>query len=431
MRIKQRTIREEVKFCGVGLHSGKEVTLSLVPAEADNGIIIRRVDCGSHNEIKLGLESVLPPDKHQGRQTTLSNGNVSVQTIEHLLAVLHVFKITNLIIEIDNFELPALDGSALPYAEALKDIVVEQEGFIAPLIVKAPLEIDNGFSTTAVFPSERLRIDYTLSYGDKNLADQFVSVIIDEETFVRELAPARTFCLKHEADMLLAMGYGKGATAQNTLVFENNEPIDNKLRFRDEAARHKITDLLGDVYILGRPVIGHIITAKTGHNQNYVLTKKMGEVSMSEKNIDINNFDINSIMSVMPHRYPFLLIDRVLELEPGKRVVAIKNVTINEPFFQGHFPNHPIMPGVLIVEAMAQAGGIVTMLKEKNPEEKVAYFMSIDKAKFRAPVKPGDQLRFEIDVIKSKGPIGVCDCKAYVDGKLVCSAEVKFMVVDK
>lgn len=440
----QKTLAGEITLSGVGLHTGKDVTVTLKPADEDTGIRFRRTDLLSDNDIRVGIDNVVLADGHSGRQTTIGHGKAIVQTVEHLLASLHVLGITNIIIEVNSAELPALDGSAIEYVNAIKKTgVAKQNKEQSVFSVSEPLSIDFNGNTTTILPADALRITYTLNYNNPALSEQNVTFEVTPEIFTKELAPARTFCLKEEAEALLAAGYGKGANYQNTLVFEDNAPIENTLRFDDEAARHKVIDLIGDLYLLGQPVKGHIITAKTGHAQNFELVKKIyesKEKTMTEKNaktikdsLDFDNldFDINKIMAFMPHRYPFLLVDRVIELDPGKRIVAIKNVTITEPFFQGHFPGHPIMPGVLIVEAMAQAGGIVSMMKEDHPEEKVAYFMSIDKAKFRAPVIPGDQLRFEVNVIKSKGRIGVCDCKAFVEEKLVCSAEVMFTIMDK
>jgi UDP-3-O-[3-hydroxymyristoyl] N-acetylglucosamine deacetylase/3-hydroxyacyl-[acyl-carrier-protein] dehydratase len=437
----QKTIKSEIRIDGIGLHSGNPVHLVLKPSPANTGILFKRVDVPTSLAIKATIENIADPARHAGRQTTLGTGEAYIQTIEHLMAALHACGIDNLLVEIDSSELPALDGSSLPYVQAIEAVgLCDLKEAKAVLEITEPIHIDNGRSTTVVLPSPDFRISYTLSYNDPNLVDQHVSFVITKELYEKELASARTFCLKKEADALVAQGYGKGATPQNTLIFENNAPVDNVLRFPDEAARHKVVDLIGDLYMLGCTIKGHVITSRTGHAQNFALVKKLTELrgkKMNKTVMDVNELrklkqmDIMQVMQVLPHRFPFLLVDRILDLEPGKRIVALKNVTINEPFFQGHFEGHPIMPGVLIVEAMAQAGGIVTMLNEENPGEKVAYFMSIDKAKFRAPVRPGDQMIFEVEVVRSKGPIGVCACKALVEGKVVCSAEVKFTIVDR
>ncbi len=439
---KQKTLKKTISFKGVGLHTGNPVVVMVHPAPANSGIVFKRSDMPDSAEVPATVEYVLSDQEHAGRQTTLGNDKTIFQTIEHLMATFHAFGIDNARVEIDSAELPALDGNALPYVEEFRKVGIEEQDATKDILeVTEPVYLEKDGTSMVVFPSNELRISYTLSYKHPSLSDQFVSFCVDEDIFVKELAPARTFCLKEEADALLKMGYGKGASTQNTLVFDNNIPVENTLFFDDEAARHKVVDLIGDIYLLGCSLKGHIVTCRTGHAQNIELVKKLLPLKKKAQQkkgaadmVGLRNctqMDIDQIMKVLPHRYPFLLIDRVVDLEPGKKIVAIKNVSINEPFFQGHFPGHPIMPGVLIVEALAQAGGIVTMLKEENPEEKVAYFMSIDKAKFRAPVVPGDQLRFEVEVVKSKGPIGVCACKAYVDTKLVCSAEVKFTIVKK
>lgn len=443
---KQKTLREEISIEGIGLHSGTPVHVTIKPAAEDTGIVFKRIDIDPSRGVEAIVANVSDPSTHAGRQTTLAKKGSQFQTIEHLLASLHAFGIDNAVIEIDNRELPALDGSARRYAELIETVGTrEQNGAKDVLVIEEPVYIDNDRATTVVLPAPDFRISYTLSYNHPSLADHYFHCVVDQAFFAKELAPARTFCLKEEADALRAAGYGKGATPKNTLVFENNKPIDNELRFCDEAARHKVVDLIGDLYLLGCPIRGHIITARTGHAQNLQLVKKLTELRVNKRgkkmstqekiSLDeirnLKQLDIMHILRVLPHRYPFLLVDRILELDPGKRIVAIKNVTINEPFFQGHFEGHPIMPGVLIVEAMAQAGGIVTMMREEKPEDKVAYFMSIEKAKFRAPVRPGDQMRFEVDVIKSKGPIGVCACKAFVEEKVVCEAEVMFTIMNR
>ncbi|MBU1862964.1 MAG: UDP-3-O-acyl-N-acetylglucosamine deacetylase [Candidatus Omnitrophica bacterium] len=435
---KQKTLKSSFSIKGVGLHTGKAVTVTAEPAPPGSGIVFKYVDDAETHEVRATVDNIIIG----GRQTALRCGAKQIQTIEHLMASLNAFGITNAIIKIDNSELPALDGSALSYAREIEDVGTQEQAAEQNVVeVTEPVYLETETTSTVVLPHPELRISYTLSYNHPALSDQFVTYTVDEKTFVNELAPARTFCLKEEADALLAQGYGKGANYQNTLVFDDNVPVDNTLRFPDEAARHKVVDLIGDLYLLGCPLKGHIITCRTGHVQNVELVKRLSALKKKATRADnkegvldmINKrqFDINDIQKILPHRYPFLLIDRVISLEPGKRIIAIKNVTINEPFFQGHFEGHPIMPGVLIIEAMAQAGGILTMLKEENQGDKVAYFMSIDKAKFRSPVVPGDQLRFDITMIRAKGRIGICACKAYVEEKLVCEAEVKFTVMDR
>jgi len=438
---KQKTIKESFTISGKGLHTGLSTSVTVKPATENSGIIVQRVNGTTKPQVKAVVDNIFDPALSGGRQTNLICGEHKVQTIEHLLSAFHAFGISNVLVEIDSDELPALDGSSLQYAEAITESgIVEQDAKQECLVIKEPVYVETAETSTVVLPYDGFRISYTLSYGNPALSDQFVMFDVTEETFLNELSPARTFCLKEEAELLQSKGFGKGASYENTLVFEDNQPVNNTLRFPDEAARHKVVDLIGDLYLLGCPLKGHIVTQKTGHAHNIALVQKLRTLiannaeSATDKYADIRSasqLDIHQIMRVLPHRYPFLLVDKIIELIPGKRAVGIKNISVNESVFLGHFPGHPIFPGVLIVEAMAQTGGIVTMMKEKHPEKKVAYFMSIDKVKFRAPVLPGDQLRMEIDVVRSKGPIGVCSCKSYVGEKLVCEGEIKFTTMDK
>ncbi len=438
----QKTIKNDIAIKGVGLHTGKPVELKLKPAPPNTGIVFKRTDVSGSKGICAYVPNVVMPEHGGGRQTLLVEGDAKVQTVEHLMATLCAFEVDNVLIEVNGSELPALDGSALLYAEEIRKSGIQDQKVPQEIFkIKEPVYLENGSTSTVVLPSSDLRISYTLSYNNPALSDQYVTFVINKDTFLNELASARTFCLKEEAEALLSQGFGKGANPQNTLVFENNLPIENKLRFPDEAARHKVVDLIGDLYLLGCPLKGHIITNRTGHKQNFELVKKLYSLKEKTNNkenlrkqsgpiIEGRTLNINQIMEIMPHRYPFLFVDRVLDIEPGKKAIAIKNISFNEKIFLGHFPGHPIFPGVLIIEALAQVGGIVTMNRAEN-RGKLAYFMSIDKAKFRAPVFPGDQMRMEVEVIKSKGKIGICAGKAYVGDKLVCEAEVKFAIMDR
>lgn len=249
------------------------------------------------------------------------------------------------------------------------------------------------------------------------------------EIFERELAPARTFCLKEEAQALLAQGFGKGANLENTLVFERNLPVENELRFDNEACRHKMMDLLGDLYLAGGPLKGHVIATKSGHSLNLELVRKI-VMSKKEESLELpSTLTHEDIKKIIPHRFPFIFVDRIENFEPGLRATGYKQVTANDYYFQGHFPNHPVMPGVIIIEAMAQVGGVIMLGKPEN-RGKIAYFMSIDSAKFRKPVTPGDSLRLEVEVQKIRARSGQCTGHAYVGETLVCEAVVKFAVVD-
>jgi len=434
----EQTLKQSVSISGTGLHTGLPARVTLHPAEAGSGILFFRVDQAPETPIKACVENV-DALEGQGRQTALGTGKVKIRTIEHLMAVFHGLGVDNARVEVEGEELPGLDGSAVEYFEKIKEAgLVTQAKEREVFVVKEPIFVKGENYAMALLPHPGFAVSYTLSYDGETIPDQYVHFEISPEVFETQIVSSRTFCLKQEAEALLAQGYGRGANLKNTLVFDNGEPLENRLRFKDEAARHKVLDIVGDLYLLGKSIRGHLVTSRTGHRQNYELVKKMREFQtgsnkgkegkgiMSQIGRELS---VKDIQKILPHRYPFLLVDRVIDLEPGKKAVGIKNVTMNEHFFQGHFPNHPVMPGVLIIEAMAQLGGVV-MLSMHDNHGKIAYFMSIDSAKFRQPVLPGDTLRLEVEVLRVRSRTGQCAGRAYVGDKLVCEAEVKFAVVD-
>ncbi|MBI4000148.1 MAG: 3-hydroxyacyl-ACP dehydratase FabZ, partial [Candidatus Omnitrophica bacterium] len=364
--------------------------------------------------------------------------------VEHLMATFHGLGIDNAIAEVTGEEIPGFDGSAKYFVEKILEVgLLSQNDPREYLYVTEPIYLDEGGQSLVALPyRDGLKLSYSLSYQHRDLHDQFFSSVVTPEVFERELAPARTFCLKEEAMLLKAQGFGLGADWDNTLVFENDLPIKNTLRFPNEACRHKVADLLGDLYLTGHPLRAHIVACRSGHKQNMKLVAKLcatlkhshkgNKVSMSKQQPNQQSrreLDINEIQKIIPHRYPFLLVDRIIDLVPGEKAVGIKNVSINEYYFCGHFPGHPVMPGVLILEALAQVGGVVLLSQPEN-RGKLAYFMTIEGVKFRQPVHPGDQLRLEAEVIKIRSKTGQCLGKAYVGDKLVCEAEVKFALVE-
>ncbi len=432
----QKTLQRKVEFKGRGIHTGSEAEIVIKPAEPGTGIRFVRVDHGERVEFPATAESIYVGE---GRQTSLGNGSARIRTVEHLMATFHGLGIDNAIVEVSGQEIPGFDGSAKQFVEKFLEAgLLSQHEPRQYLYVTEPIYLDEGGQSMVVLPyRDGLKLSYSLSYQHRDLHDQFFSSVVTPEVFERELAPARTFCLKEEATLLKAQGFGQGADWENTLVFENDLPINNTLRFPDEACRHKVTDLLGDLYLVGRPLRAHVIACRTGHVQNMKLVAKLHATFGREKKVSMSKpenelpreLDVNEIQKIIPHRYPFLLVDRIIGLVPGERAVGIKNVTINENYFRGHFPGHPVMPGVLILEALAQVGGVVLLSQPAN-RGKLAYFMTIEGVKFRHPVHPGDQLRLEAEVIKIRSKTGQCRGKAYVGDKLVCEAEVKFALVE-
>lgn len=437
MELKQ-TIAREVKNSGIGVHSGKKVNIRFRPAKADEGIVFERVDLPNRPRIPARISNVIDLARRP-RRTSVGLDDAEVHTIEHLMASLLGLNIDNVIIEIDGDEVPCFDGSARTFVELLKKAgSTQQDAQRRYFQIREPVFLQEDDTAIMMLPSDDFKISYILSYDHPLLKAQYVHFTLSQESFEKELAGARTFCLENEVEKLRSQGLGKGADYQNTLVLGKDGVIKNSLRFEDEFVRHKVLDLIGDIYLLGLPLKGHIIGLKSGHPSNIRLLQKIRRqeekvrdagVGAPTAPIHATQLDINDIQKILPHRYPFLLVDKVIELEEGKRAVGIKNVTINDNFFTGHFPGRPVMPGVMVVEAMAQVAGIL-MLSRPESQGKIAYFMSMDRVKFRSPVVPGDQLRMEVEATKLKTRTGQVHAKAVVANKIACEADLTFTLME-
>jgi UDP-3-O-[3-hydroxymyristoyl] N-acetylglucosamine deacetylase / 3-hydroxyacyl-[acyl-carrier-protein] dehydratase len=428
----QRTIARDATVVGVGLHSGEPCTVVFKPAPPDTGILFIRSDLAGQPGLRAHGDLLCQRMRRTALALHVNGVDVEVHTPEHFLAAAAGLGVDNLRVEINAVEFPGLDGSAIEFSNALREAgIVEQSAARQAFDLKLPVAIDDGKASIIALPyKDGLRITYTLDdHGGALGAPQMIELEVTEEGFLREIAPARTFCLAKEVEMLRAMGLGKGANYQNTCVYDGTKVIDNELRFTDEAARHKVLDLIGDLALCARRVNAHIIAVRTGHHQNMALVQELNRRIAAADRPGVV-FDIKALLDLLPHRYPMLLIDRVLEFVPSARVVAIKNVSINEPFFQGHFPGDPVMPGVLQVEAMAQAGAVMLMADPAN-RGLVPYFMSMDKVKFRRPVRPGDQMRIDIEVQRIRSRMAACLARVTVDGELCAEAEIRSVLVER
>jgi UDP-3-O-[3-hydroxymyristoyl] N-acetylglucosamine deacetylase / 3-hydroxyacyl-[acyl-carrier-protein] dehydratase len=421
----RRTLAGPAVVQGVGLHSGSRVTARCIGALSGQGIVFRRVDLPDAPPVPARISEVQSTD----RRTALGNGPGTVQTVEHLLAAAAALEIDDLTVELDGPEPPIGDGSFEPYVTAFRGAgLAEQPG--DPLIyrVGAPFELAEADSSYVVAPCRSLRLTTTIEWPHPLIGRQSGSYEITPQEFTRELASARTFGFLREAEALHARGLALGAALDSTLVLSDDGLVGGALRWPDEFVRHKAADILGDLALVGGRVKAHVIATRPSHQGNIALARWLTRTAVREGGVAM---DIGRILDVIPHRYPFLLVDRILEVEGTKRIVGIKNVTINEPFFQGHFPGHPIMPGVLIIEAMAQVGGMLLLGTIEDPDQKVVYFMSLDNVKFRRPVLPGDQLRCELEMLQNRGRTCRMKGVAYVDGNVVAEAEMMARVVDR
>ena len=459
--IYQKTIHKKVTLKGIGLHTGVNSEVTFRPAKENTGIRFKRVDIDGCPEILADIDHVIDIS----RGTSIGQEGFRIHTVEHILAAITGLQIDNILIELTEKEPPVMDGSAKPFVDVLlKAGIKEQKSKRKVLVIDRPIsyiEPDRGVEIH-ILPAESFKITFTTDYSYSSLGVQSCSLYSLENNFINEFAPARTFCFFSEIEELYSLGLIKGGSLDNALVFLDRGVNDKelkklkkifnikseisiskngllngkKLRFSNEPVRHKTLDLLGDLALLGIPIKGHVIATKSGHAANVEFIKKIKssykkKIQNQYKLDSIDSFSIQSILQIMPHRYPFLLVDKILSVKPGEEVKAIKNVTFNEPFFQGHFPQQPIMPGVLILEAMAQTGGFLVLNSIPNPETKLMYFSGINNSRFKKTVVPGDQIFFEAKLDKFR--MGTCRISAIakVENEVVCEAELLASVVDR
>ncbi|MHC1738229.1 MAG: bifunctional UDP-3-O-[3-hydroxymyristoyl] N-acetylglucosamine deacetylase/3-hydroxyacyl-ACP dehydratase [Ignavibacteriaceae bacterium] len=461
---KQRTIKKPVSVSGVGLHTGVECTMTFKPAPENSGIKFVRTDLGGNPEIPALCDFVVDVS----RGTTLGIGETRVHTVEHVLAAVVGLQIDNLTIELDNMEPPIGDGSSMPYVDALlKADFHQQEALKDYLIIDETVVYHNEESQVDIvaLPLDNYRITVMVDYQNPALGSQHTGLFDLEKEFVTEFAPCRTFCFLSEVEQLSKANLIKGGDVDNAVVIvdkhmeqpELDELADSlgiahniklgsrgilndkELRFKNEFVRHKLLDMIGDLALIGVPIKAQILAARPGHKANVEFAKQIRKLYQQKKLVRKFQhvkkegvvFDINAIEKILPHRYPFLMVDKIIHLDMDKKVIGVKSVTVNEPFFPGHFPGQPVMPGVLIIESMAQTGGILLLNVFPNPEEKLVYFMQINNAKFRKPVVPGDQLYLEVEMVNKKSKTVMMSGKAYVNDQLVAEADFMAAVVDR
>jgi len=421
----RRTIARPVELSGTGLHSGAKTTLIFRPADAGQGIRLRRVDQPEAPAIPARHDHVTATE----RRTVLGAGAASVSTVEHVLAAVAAHGLDDLVIELNGPEPPNGDGSAKPFFDALAQAGdARREGTRTEVRLNGPLTVREGEARYVVAPSDALRLTVTIEWPHPLIGRQSGCYDITPERFAADLAAARTFGFLSEADALKQKGLAKGAGAEGAILLSATGVTGTTLRWPDEFVRHKAVDLLGDLALLGGVLRADVVAFRPSHQGNLALVRALARLgALTAPPV----MGIEQILNVLPHRYPMLLVDRIVEVVGHERIVGIKNVTFNEPFFQGHFPGHPVMPGVLIVEAMAQVGGLLLMGAVEQPENKIVYFMSMDAVKFRRLIVPGDQIRFELEMLQFRGRTCRMRGLAYVDGQVAAEAEMMARVVER
>jgi len=430
----QKTIAQEAKLAGRGMFGGAEAKVRFAPADVDTGIVFVRTDLDEPVKIEATVRNVA----ERSRRTAIKKGQISIETIEHCMSAINALEIDNIFIEVDAPEMPGFDGSSSEYFKALKKCgFVEQSKPRKEFAISQEISIRESGASIYALPNEgeSLEITYDMDYTKHTgIGRQMLSCTLNTEYFETNLAPARTFLLEAEAKQFQSHGIGTHLSPRDILVISSDGPIKNSFRFPDECVRHKIVDLIGDIALVGRRITGRIVAYKSGHNLNQLLARKLLEQAeqydrMTKAGTDAL-LDIRRIQKILPHRYPFLLVDKVIEIDGDRYIKGVKNVTFNEMFFQGHFPGTPIMPGVLVLEAMAQVCGLLFAQKLEHTG-KLAVLLGMDGVKLRKPVVPGDQLILTAETVRVRSKIAVCRCQALVAGIKAAEAEIKFMLVDE
>src|SRR4051794_6811263 len=433
----QHTIAKSAGFSGTSLHTGEKVTLKLQPAPIDHGIKFKRKDLADEPTIDAHIANL----KTVERATTIGEGALRVHTVEHVLSALSAMGVDNAIIEMDANEPPIGDGSAAPYVELIKKAgMVAQETPRRFFDVREPIHVESkGGALLVLLPDDKFRISCTQA-GPNNRFTQLFSAEISPGLYEREIAPARTFVYYEEVAPLMEKNLIKGGSLENAIVVRGDAVLSKEpLRFADEFARHKILDIIGDLALIGTRIRGHVIAVKPGHAANADLARAITREQTRRSAVATprtipsgdGGLDIDQVMQILPHRFPFLMVDRIISFETETKCVGVKSVTINEPFFQGHFPGHPVMPGVMQVEAMAQVASIL-LFKLAKTTSRIGYFMSADEVKFRKPVLPGDTMFIHAEITKSRGErLAKAKCHCVVNDAIVSEGELMFTFLDK
>ena len=433
----QHTLAAPATLEGTSLHTGEKVTLTVKPAPEGHGFRFRRIDLPDQPFIPADVAKVQTVE----RATTLAEGSVKVHTVEHIISALTGMGVDNALIEMDANEPPIGDGSARPYVEMIKKVgTVAQNAPRRVWEIREPMHLETGDGTLiTIVPSKTFRVSVT-NVGPEGRFTQYYSGEVTPEVYEAEIAPARTFVYYEDVKPLLEKGLIKGGSLESAVVIRGNEIMSKEpMRFTNEFARHKALDLIGDLMLAGIRILGHVIAVKPGHGPNTKMAANLKAEYLRMRSMvpaDVilptgeSVLDINEVLRILPHRYPFLMVDRIVDCLSETKCTGIKNVTINEPYFPGHFPGHPIMPGVLQLEAMAQVSSVLMLRKPENTG-KIGYFMSADNVKWRKPVLPGDTLFIETEILKMRGAIGQTKCRCLVNGEVVSEAELKFALMDR